>query len=82
MKILLTLSFYFKYYKGVTIILIHISYYRTCCMQDIFYGELLARSEYAALAGVAQWCEHQPANQRVTVSMPRQGTCPACGPGS
>ena len=28
-----------------------------------------------ALAGVAQWIEHQPANQRVTGSIPNQGTC-------
>ena len=28
-----------------------------------------------ALAGVAQWIEHQPANQRVTGSIPSEGTC-------
>ena len=27
-----------------------------------------------ALAGVAQWIEHQPANQRVAGSIPSQGT--------
>ena len=27
------------------------------------------------LAGVAQWIECQPANQRVTSSIPSQGTC-------
>ena len=27
-----------------------------------------------ALAGVAQWIEHSPANQRVTGSIPSQGT--------
>ena len=34
-----------------------------------------------ALAGVAQWIECWPANQRVTSSIPSQGTCLACGPG-
>ena len=28
-----------------------------------------------ALADVAQWIEQQPANQRVTGSIPSQGTC-------
>ena len=28
-----------------------------------------------ALAGMAQWIELQPANQRVTGSIPSQGTC-------
>ena len=35
----------------------------------------------AALVGVAQWIERQPANQRVTGSIPSQGTCLGCGPG-
>ena len=34
-----------------------------------------------APAGVAQWIECQPANQRVTGSIPSQGTCLSCGPG-
>ena len=34
-----------------------------------------------ALAGVAQWTEHRPANQRVTGSIPSQGTFLGCGPG-
>ena len=34
-----------------------------------------------ALAGVAQWIEHWPANQRVTHSIPSQSTCLGCGPG-
>ena len=34
-----------------------------------------------ALAGVAQWTEHQPVNQRVTGSIPSQGTCLGCRPG-
>ena len=34
-----------------------------------------------ALAGVAQWIECQPANQKVTVFIPSQSTCLSCGPG-
>ena len=37
---------------------------------------------YGALAGVAQWIECQLANQRVAGSIPSQGTCLGCGPGS
>ena len=37
---------------------------------------------YSALAGVAQWIEHQPVNQRVASLIPSQGTCPGCRPGS
>ena len=35
----------------------------------------------AALAGVAQWIECQPANQRVAGWIPHQGTCLGCTPG-
>ena len=35
----------------------------------------------AALAGVAQWIEHWPVNQRVAGSMPSQGTLLGCRPG-
>ena len=34
-----------------------------------------------ALAGVAQWIERGPANQRVAGSIPSQGTCLGCEPG-
>ena len=34
-----------------------------------------------ALAGVAQWIECQPVDQRVTGSILSQGTCLGCGPG-
>ena len=34
-----------------------------------------------ALAGVAQWIECQPANQKVEGSIPSQGTCLSCRPG-
>ena len=33
------------------------------------------------LASVAQWIECRPVNQRVTGSIPSQGTCLGCGPG-
>ena len=39
------------------------------------------KGSISALAGVAQWIEHQPANQRVAHSIPSQGTCLGCGPG-
>ena len=34
-----------------------------------------------ALAGVAQWIECWPVNQRVASLIPSQGTCLGCGPG-
>ena len=34
-----------------------------------------------ALAGVAQWIERQTAKQRITGSIPSQGTCLDCRPG-
>ena len=34
-----------------------------------------------ALAGVAQWIEHGPENQRVASLIPSQGTCLGCRPG-
>ena len=34
-----------------------------------------------SLAGVAQWIEHQPVNQRVAGWIPSQGTCLGCRPG-
>ena len=36
----------------------------------------------AALAGVAQWIEHWPADQKVASSITSQGACLGCGPGS
>ena len=41
----------------------------------------LFKNMYQALAGVAQWIECQPTNQRVTGSIPSQGTCLGCRPG-
>ena len=45
-----------------------------CC------GALGLRISEIALAGVAQWIECQPVNQRVTGSIPSQGTCLGCRP--
>ena len=41
----------------------------------------ISNKKAGALAGVAQWIEHGPENQRVTSSIPSQGTCLGCGPG-
>ena len=43
--------------------------------------DLKTNKKQTALAGVAQWIEHWPANQRVTSSIPSQGTCLDCRPG-
>ena len=40
-----------------------------------------ALKKQAALAGVAPWIEHWPANQRVASLIPSQGTGLVCGPG-
>ena len=42
---------------------------------------LLFLNVASALAGVAQWTEHGPVNQKVTSYIPRQGTCLGCRPG-
>ena len=39
------------------------------------------KSAFSALAGVTQWIEHQPVNQRVTGLIPSQVPCLGCGPG-
>ena len=36
------------------------------------------KGESLALAGIAQWIEHRPVNQRVPGSIPSQGTCLGC----
>ena len=41
----------------------------------------ITEKEEIALAGVAQWIERQPTNQRVTGLIPSQGTCVGCGSG-
>ena len=39
------------------------------------------RRDKRALAGVAQWIDRWTVKQRVTCSIPSQGTCLGCGPG-
>ena len=45
-------------------------------------GRFLGQRAASALAGVAQWIEQQPANQRVASLIPSQGTCLGCRPRS
>ena len=42
---------------------------------------IIHKKKKVALAGVAQWIEQGPENQRVAGSNPSQGTCLGCGPG-
>ena len=61
--------------------LIHDSLFM-CNRKSIQSGFL--KRKHLALAGVAQWIEYQPANQKVPGSIPSQlsqGTCLGCGPG-
>ena len=46
-------------------------------MLAIFFKKAIS-----ALAGVPEWIECQPVNQRVTSSIPSQDTCLGCSPGS
>ena len=39
----------------------------------------LSKKHLSSLAGVAQWIEHWPVNQRVASSVPSYGTCLSCG---
>ena len=43
--------------------------------------KILVVKRKVVLFGVAQWIECWPENQRVTGSIPNQGTCLGCGPG-
>ena len=45
------------------------------------YSFVLYNQDNSALAGVAQWTEHWPATQKVTGSIPGQGTGLGCGSG-
>ena len=48
---------------------------------DVQYNQFFFNFFFLALAGVVQWIELRPVNQRVTGSIPSQGTCLAFGPG-
>ena len=39
-----------------------------------------SKKKISTLAGVVQWNERWPVNQRVTSSIPSQGTCLGCRP--
>ena len=39
------------------------------------WNTVTLKKNQRCLAGVAQWIEHQPANQRVAGSIPNQDTC-------
>ena len=47
----------------------------------MLYALCIPRIEPKDLAGVAQWIERWPENQRVAGSIPSQGTCLGCRPG-
>ena len=50
-------------------------------MEKVLWLIKHVKSGLQALDGVAQWTEHQTANQRVASSIPTQGTCLGCRPG-
>ena len=58
-----------------------------CNLQKMFWLQnqtqtrQFLRKPFGVLAGVAQWTEHWPVNQRVISSIPSQGTCLGYGPG-
>ena len=45
---------------------------------DRVFQQKFIKNYVLALAGVAQWTEHQPVNWRVASSIPSQGTCLGC----
>ena len=47
---------------------------------NLEYGKK-KKIKLGALAGVAQWIEYRPMNQRVSGLIPSQGTCLGCWPG-
>ena len=57
-------------------ILLHM-YYMYFVLYVFYYNLKIS----LALAGVAQWIDCWTANQKVSSSIPSQGTCLGCGPG-
>ena len=47
----------------------------------MFNESFIKNGEESALAGVAQWTECRPVNQKVPSLISSQGTCLGCGPG-
>ena len=54
----------------------------TTCISVLLQLRFPVKNVEVFLAGVAQWIERQPGNQRVTGSIPSQGKSLGCGPGS
>ena len=51
------------------------------CLLRIQQCVASVKNKTSNLAGVAQWIERWPANQRVAGSIPNQGICLGCRPG-
>ena len=51
------------------------------CPINSVVSESVLQCAPLVLAGVVQWIERRPAKQRVTGSIPSQGTCLGCRPG-
>ena len=47
-----------------------------------YQGFLNLQADLLALVGMVQWAEYWPVNRNVIGSVPNQGTCLVCGPGS
>ena len=47
----------------------------------MFIIVLFLKMRYSTLAGVAQWIERKPTNQKIAGSIPGQGLCLGCRPG-
>ena len=58
-----------------------IRYLRCRNLHTIRWGAMKEKVGYLALAGVAQWTEHWPVNQRAISLIPSQDTCLGCRPG-
>ena len=50
-------------------------------MHVAFELKSFLKNKVSALAGVAKWIDHLPANQRAAGLIPSQGTCCSCRPG-
>ena len=70
LKLISKNHFFAKRINNYTFCLVH---------QDLLHH--VKKQIIKALAGVAQWIEFQPVNQRVMGSIPNQGTCLGCQPG-
>lgn len=52
-----------------------------CEVNPLLGGAHSSETMSPALAGGAPCTKRQPVSQRVSTSVPDQGTCPGCGPG-